>query len=1593
MNRFAVLSVLLLLAGVSFSLTAVSTCQVLDNVTDTSYYLTGHLSGVNPSAPNSCIKINSSNVIFDCNGFNITNNGTGGTTYGVLVGSASNVTVMNCPRITQYSNGVHLNRTNNSLVTGVTVYNNSAWGFYVDTSHRNTFTGNNATRNPGNGHYIVGCINNTFSNNFVNQSGSTNGFSIGSSNYNNFTNNSVYQAVGGFSVATGSSYNRFANNTVRSGYNGFVLNSATYNNLTGNNLSSQSNYAFSMTSSANYNLLANNTIASVYRGFSIDSSSYNQYVNNTVQGFSNAAFDFSNFANYNNLTRNLASGSFSWPAYHFDQSSNNRLVNNTAYNVGPGIALSRYSNDIVMTGNFIYNSSDAYFLYNSYNYRAVIDGNRAENISRYCFLLRNGINNNITNNNATNCGYGVYIDEYSSGNLVQNVSLNSTVWDLFVSPFNENYCLDTIVNLTGSGGRPVNYTNVSVNWADFEAAEVVLCNADGSTIRNVSVRGSDGAYNNGFLFSFVNNTAVNDSNSSGNYYGFYVSAGDGMTFNRNIAANNSEGGFVFASGGFNGVYPTNRTAMNDNLIYGTRDIGILVSGDTNISGGRLFNNTPDMRVYSFTADTLNITNVVFDNPAGTLQNFTNLSLYDVFDFNGYSINWSGAPSTTPLYPAVAGKRLDISVYSGSPIISSLTFRWAASDAAGLNESLFQLWKLSAGTWSSVNTTPDTGARTLSLYNHNPASVYAILNGNCPVITASGTYSMGNNFIGTPNDASPIVGTACVKIAASNVIFDCSGYSITNNGTAGITHGIVLNSSLNNVTVRNCPRISDYTRGVYVYNSTNVWVSNVTAYNFEQHAFITGLSSGVVMSNNTAYNASFYGFYLTNSDGNAYINNTARNNTQNGFYVQNSDNNNFTGNRVSNNSIGFAVTGSTYNRFSNNTVNNHSDLGISLTSTSANNNFTGNNVTWSYYYGFFVDSDYNVLRDNIASYNSLNGGGYSSISLNLGSLNTVVNNTVSNNFADGIFVYTSGNALANNTVHSNRNGIFVGFGDSNVLTGNTAYDNTASGFALSSSADNNTLVGNTAYRNSLGFSLASSSNNRLENNTAYNQTSDGITMSSSGSSNLTGNVLYLNTNNGISMYPSSSNNRIIGNNAYNNGQMGYYVYSGSNDNLFANNTATANNQAGFYMNVVAGNVLAGNNIRGWGNYGILLFGSNNTMIANNAINSAWNGVWISSCQNTSLDNNTVNGSTQYGLNIQGSNLTTISKDHYYNNSADFRVNGTGITVNLSGVVFDNPAGGYENFTNLSLSDIVASSYSISWAGNSSLLPLPAGSISFGQKFVNITPLSGAVSIDSIVWNWLDSESASPYLETQFQLWKHNGSWINTAAALNASANTLSLNPLGNFSIFAILQAAPESGEDNPEEASPEGYNVDITPACNGFIVSVKDGGSPVPDAFITGTDETHATELGARYTNSSGQAYFPDCDIDVSVKAAKSARQGTDSGTAACGFCPECATDDDCADSEQCSSQQCVPVDCPNGRVINHACELFECVEDSDCPVGQSCIDHRCKTVYECTYGLANTTADDNADCADNEYCDVPVGQAWWKLQADNRLRRHQGTTP
>ncbi len=145
--------------------TNINNCQNL-NTAGGNYKLTQNVTNAS-----TCFHISADNIRLDCQGYNLTGNGTssssGGYFYGINISGRKNITIENCT-ISNFTIGVYLNGTNLSFLSNLTIINNTDQGIYLLRSHNNTFNHSNISKNQVRGVRFDGSHDNFFYNNTFN---------------------------------------------------------------------------------------------------------------------------------------------------------------------------------------------------------------------------------------------------------------------------------------------------------------------------------------------------------------------------------------------------------------------------------------------------------------------------------------------------------------------------------------------------------------------------------------------------------------------------------------------------------------------------------------------------------------------------------------------------------------------------------------------------------------------------------------------------------------------------------------------------------------------------------------------------------------------------------------------------------------------------------------------------------------------------------------------------------------------------------------------------------------------------------------------------------------------------------------------------------------------------------------------------------------------------------------------------------------------------------------------------------------------------------------------------------------------------------
>ncbi|MEW6035234.1 MAG: right-handed parallel beta-helix repeat-containing protein, partial [Candidatus Micrarchaeota archaeon] len=1303
--------------------------------------------------------------------------------------------------------------------------------------------------------------------------------------YDKYLNNTIRNATtnGIFLYVDGGGsrgYTTIANNTISgpSGGNSIFMQvwegwgggHIDYNNVTGNSLGNSTNgIAMNINrwvpssiayNRFDYNSCANTTTCVMFYG----GGGYlwhNVFNNNTLRNSTNGVYfspqDWNGRIMYNNFTGNRFYNITSYAAYFgwYDNDNNyrndfgnrNTLDDNTFYHYY------NWSN-VQLTGLDINSTADAsnlglFSTVDSTNITisnssvrgdgeyGVFFWNTANSTVRDSFLSGNGDsgsegnvytyvdqNNSVTNNTVSGgyIGVSTFASSYGPniiGNVIANTSSNGVFADrpnahrIIDNVFRNNsgaaiqlhsnggagYYRDTIVRnntISGPAGGTAIAMNLyeawSVNWLSYNN---FTDNSIANTAYGVSMYIS--RWNGGFQYNRFVNTSCANVTACYRWNGVAGNGGDdGVRYNSfiNGTVTNATYGISIEN-----QYYGDRVFMNNfsgiSVNSTSYPVYITVSGqnDNSFSGMVLETNSGNF-IYN-PGSRANYTNVTFVRNQGRV-NFPqgNVALAKSVNAGNTVLNYDIASINSTALPELAIPA-NVTTYARQ---CPAAIYWMAGFPANSAQIV-----AGGSQCSGPQCIQHTCSANLTTFSVASFSGYTANATNCMVINAPGSYTMNGSFSGAPFSASPLTGNVCIKIAASDVLFDCNGYSITGDGSA-TTYGILLNGSRTNVTIRNCPAISNYTRGIELFESSTNVLTNLSVSNNTEYGIYLLRSHNNSISNSSATNNSQDGVYLYESSNNTVFNNSVSA-SPTGFLVYvNSRNNTLDSNLVLGGSVGFDLDWlSSYNTVRNNNASSYATDGFLVNANSDNNSVYNNTASGAAgTYGFHVATSSNNSFANNTARNSQDGFYLTSSPNNL-----LFNNSAANNSRYCYIISaSSNNSLANNTARNCQDGFYLSSSPNNTLAGNSASDNSVIGFLLFASSNSNSLSNNSAYNNLNGFSLSSNAAyNALSNNTAYNNTQYGLTISSSAGNDLSGNSFYNNTLYGIYVL-FSANNTLTNNSAYNNTQHGFYLYS-SNNTLLSNNYAYNNGATGFY----------------------LYSGTNNTIADSMAYSNSL-----------------------MGTHIISANKTRILNGHYFGNSRDLAISessgGVPFVVNVSNVIFDSPAGVLQNYTNLSMNDTVSvsSEYALTWASSSA----PPGFIGFERKYLNITGNLSTLSIDAVTWHWLDGESGG-YNESRFGIWKHNGTWNDMNAALDPSANTLTLINMNPASIYGILQnnlTANVSAlklDQTAAQPSPGGivrFNMTITNTGNLSLnpVSVVDAlpagltfssAAPVPDSVI------------------------------------------------------------------------------------------------------------------------------------------------------------------
>ena len=871
------------------------------------------------------------------------------------------------------------------------------------------------------------------------------------------------------------------------------------------------------------------------------------------------------------------------------------------------------------------------------------------------------------------------------------------------------------------------------------------------TIKNIKIEDWD----EGIYFSNVRDSTVENTETySNDYSGIYLGTSNNIILSNNTADYNRYGIELHDS-----WYNT----IVNNTVYENDDDGIyLENSDNNSIQGTTVYDNGDMGIYLKTGSDNNTisNNQIYDTRPYSnhyvhqgygvwLSASTNNSITHntVYNHEHYGIALQLAHNNSVTHNTVYNNKWQgISLlYSNNTLIYNNIFNntdniyikdstntWNITKTPGTNilGGIYlggNAWLKPDGTGFSKTCRDDNNdgicdtAHKLDAYNVDllPLTVSGPIGvESCKEINTSGYYIL-------TRDLTNCSAQDCIRITASDVVFDGNGHTIEGKGS-GYGGGVSVHNSskaLSNVTIKNL-EIEDWKYGIILENVYNSTIENNHAYRNTVGIELSSSSNNYITNNTVSNNR--YGILVDYSDNNHIYNNLFNNTnnvaiyrSQNIWNTTKTPGTNIVGgkNRGGNawlkpNATGvsqicsdlndddicdvvheldtsnidylplavvkpsevgkcFEINAPGYYKLGEDILNCTTKQCITITASDvvldgAGHTIDGGDANASIErFGIYVKNS-SIELSNVTVKN-LNVTGWNTGIYFYGVKNSRIENNQVNNNKNGIYLdYSNHISLTNNTVYNNSDGIYYWYASRTNITNNTVYNNSARGINLMVSHDN-TLTNNIINNNSgAGIRFEASNNNTLICNSAYN---NGVGLHTITSSNnaIINNNLYKNTRGGISLC-YSHNNTLINNSVYNNMQSGI-ILTLKNSTL-KNNKVYNNMGHGIALFHLSDNNTLNNN-RVWNNKrGLSITLSNGTIMNNNVYNNTQTGIALSDSNNIRLTNNSVSSNSK-GIVLRDSNNNSLTHNSIYSNSWNGlrfdKSNGNTLTHNT---VYDN-----------------------------------------------------------------------------------------------------------------------------------------------------------------------------------------------------------------------------------------------------------------------------------------------------------------------------------
>ncbi len=272
------------------------------------------------------------------------------------------------------------------------------------------------------------------------------------------------------------------------------------------------------------------------------------------------------------------------------------------------------------------------------------------------------LNNQLYDITSFNNSEGIEIEQAKNNSIYNSRSFFNREFDFNLVLYSQEYCYNKLINLTSLNNRKIElYTN-STNLENKVLAELILCNADNTTLNNISVVGAN---NNMLGVHYTSHALFNHLNISNDLYGIYFHNSNNITVANSFIENNKYYGVYVNSNYqnyplrfYNNIFINNNNTNISGAIY-RNNWNTSLSQTQNIVGGPLIGGnywgSPQGDGFSDTCNDANrdgicdsIYNVsIFNydylpltvsNYSSNLTNASNYSINIIMDWQNWDLN-------------------------------------------------------------------------------------------------------------------------------------------------------------------------------------------------------------------------------------------------------------------------------------------------------------------------------------------------------------------------------------------------------------------------------------------------------------------------------------------------------------------------------------------------------------------------------------------------------------------------------------------------------------------------------------------------------------------------------------------------------------------------------------------------------------------------------------------------------------------------------------------------------------------------------------------------------------------------------------------